>query len=96
MCIQRSSEGFYFYAGRDDTKEMEKVIRKFKLGDPAADGTYLEDWLKRTLDERTAMVDYLWKMRYGDTRRLQRVYRVLECPWRKEGRKRGKPKGGKI
>jgi hypothetical protein len=57
---------------------IKKVVKRFKLNDPAADKTALEHWLSRTPEERVGAVETLRRRMHGDSGRLQRVLRVIE------------------
>jgi hypothetical protein len=39
-------------------------------------------WRSRPVEERLAAVEFLRKQFHGSGPRLQRVYRLVECPWR--------------
>ena len=56
---------------------MEKVVTRWKLGDPAAEKADLVYWLSRSPEERIAAVDFLRRQMHGDSARLQRVARVF-------------------
>ncbi len=56
---------------------MEKVVRKYKLGEEPKDYIY---WLTKTPVERLQALEYLRQTAYGDIfkQRLQRVYRIAK------------------
>ncbi len=56
---------------------IKKIVHKSKLHDQSAKND-LAYWLSRPPEERVATVDYLRKQYYGNTERLQRVYRVTQ------------------
>ena len=57
---------------------IKKVVKRFKLGDPAADRTALEYWLSRSPEERVEAVEILRRRMHGNSERLQRVFRVVQ------------------
>jgi hypothetical protein len=61
---------------------IEKVVHKYKLGDPAEAQADLEFWLSRSLEERIAAVEFLRRQHHGDLPRLPRVARVIQRPQR--------------
>lgn len=61
---------------------MEKVVTRWKLGDPAAEKADLAYWLSRSPEERLAALEELRRRFYGDSPRLQRVARVIQRPQR--------------
>jgi hypothetical protein len=56
----------------------KKIIRIGNLNDPQLAKEDLSYWLSRSAEERVATVDYLRKINYGSTTRLQRVARVIQ------------------
>ena len=56
---------------------MEKVVTRWKSGDPAAEKADLAYWLSRTPEERIEAVELLRRQMHGDPGRLQRVARVF-------------------
>ena len=58
---------------------MEKVVTRWRLGDPAAEKADLAYWLSRSPEDRLAAVEELRRRFYGDPPRLQRVARVFRC-----------------
>ena len=64
--------------GRRERIVIEKVVRKWKLGDPAAEKADLQYWLSRSPEERLAAVEELRRRFYGYPTRLQRVARVIQ------------------
>ena len=61
---------------------MEKIVTRWKLGDPAAEKADLAYWLSKTPEERIAAVEILRRQVYGSPSRLQRVARVIQRPQR--------------
>ena len=57
---------------------IEKVVTKWKLGDPAAEKADLAYWLSKTPEERLAAVEALREQFGAHTARLQRVARVIQ------------------
>jgi hypothetical protein len=56
---------------------IEKVVTRWKLGDPAAERAELTYWLRRSPEERIAAVEFLRRQMHGDSARLQRVARLF-------------------
>jgi hypothetical protein len=57
---------------------MEKVVTRWKLGDPAAEQADLAYWLNKMPEERIAAVEFLRRQMHGTLPRLQRVARVVQ------------------
>lgn len=57
---------------------ITKVVRKSGLRDIQSSRGDLSYWLSRPVKERIATVDYLRKLYYGSTGRLQRVAGVVQ------------------
>jgi len=55
----------------------EKVVTRWKLGDPAAEKADLAYWLGRPPEERIAAVEFLRRQMHGTLPPLQRVARVF-------------------
>ncbi len=60
---------------------MDKVIRKFQLGDPTPDREDRAYWLSRPPTERFAEVDRLRRLKYGAMGPIERVIERMEAPW---------------
>ncbi len=61
---------------------IQKVVTRWKLGDPAAEKADLAYWLSKTPEERVAAVEELREQFGAHTTRLQRVARVIQRPQR--------------
>lgn len=57
---------------------IEKVVHRFKLGDPQSAQDDLRYWLSRPQEERVLAVERLRGQFYGHSERLQRVARVVK------------------
>jgi hypothetical protein len=57
---------------------IEKIVNKRNLHGFSSIKEDLRYWLSKTLEERVAAVDYLWKQYHGSTERLQRSVRVIK------------------
>jgi hypothetical protein len=57
---------------------VKKIAVKYKLGDPAAVKSDLEYWLSLDPLERVSAVEILRRQRPGNSKRLQRVVRVIK------------------
>lgn len=57
---------------------MEKVVRRWKLGDPAAEKADLAYWLSKTPEERLAALEALREQVGAHSERLQRVARIVQ------------------
>jgi hypothetical protein len=57
---------------------IEKVVHKYKLGDPAEAQADLKYWLSRSLEERIAAVEFLRRQMHGELPPLQRVVRIIK------------------
>jgi len=60
---------------------LKRVVKKYKLKKASA-GTDLKYWLSKSRQERISAVEILREQRYGSSKRLQRVARVIK---RKKG-----------
>jgi hypothetical protein len=56
---------------------VKKIAVKYKLGDPAAVKADLAYWLSLDPSERVSAVEILRRQRHGNSKRLQRVVRVI-------------------
>lgn len=56
------------------------IVKKTRIDDPQLVKDEVLYWLSRPSQERIAAVDYLRKVNYGSTARLQRVARVIQRP----------------
>ncbi len=61
---------------------IQKVVTRWKLGDPAAEKADLAYWLSKTPEERIEAVEVLRRQVYGSPSRLQRIARVIQRPQR--------------
>ena len=57
---------------------IEKVVRKFKLGEYDETQENLKYWLSKTPEERVAAVEQLRRQLHGSEERLQRVVRIIQ------------------
>ncbi len=57
---------------------IKKIIRKSKLHERSQKGDDLNYWLKQPVVKHLEAVDYLRRHYYGNTARLQRVYKVVK------------------
>ena len=56
---------------------MEKVFVKRRLNESTVKQD-IDFWLSRSPEERVAAVEYLRKLYYGDTGRLQRSFKIVQ------------------
>ncbi|MEX0884848.1 MAG: hypothetical protein WD009_00275 [Phycisphaeraceae bacterium] len=61
---------------------IEKIVRKFELGDRTPEREDREYWLSRPPEERAAAVDALRRQFYGRLSRIPRTVQKLEPSWR--------------
>ncbi len=61
---------------------IQKVVTRWKLGDPAAEKADLAYWLSKAPEERVAAVEELREQFGAHTTRLRRVARVTQRPQR--------------
>jgi hypothetical protein len=59
---------------------IEKVVKKVGLKESSAFD--LEQWLKKSPEDRVSAVEYLRRQYYGSTARLQRTARIVQRPSR--------------
>jgi hypothetical protein len=57
---------------------IEKTVYKHRLDKHLEIKQNLEYWLSRAPEERLAAVDLLRRQLYGDTKRLQRISRIVQ------------------
>ena len=57
---------------------IKKVIQQHELENSSQQSSDLQYWLSRPVKERIAAVDFLRKQYNGNTKRLQRIARVIE------------------
>ena len=57
---------------------IEKVVKRYKLGDPAQVKDDVAWWLSRPCEERLAAVDELRRQFHGDSERLLRIACVVK------------------
>ncbi len=84
----RPGFAFYFPPRFGDTIGMiRKVVKKYRLGDLAADKADLDYWLSKTPEERVAEIERLREEHYGKNydRRIKPVVRIYHLVPRKDG-----------
>ena len=60
---------------------LEQVLTATSFDDDNRERPSLRYWLSRPPEERIAAVEFLRRQVDGGRVRLQRVLRVLDCPW---------------
>jgi len=61
---------------------LQRVLNVTSFDEVERNRPQLRYWLSRPAAERIAAVEFLRRQVEGGRARLQRVYRVLDCPWR--------------
>ena len=72
---------------------IEKVVHKFKRGDPAEAQADLKYWLSRPVEERIAAVEILRRQMHGELPPLQRVVRIIKRQRPQASEEPGEPEG---
>ena len=63
------------------SNDLEPVWRLTSFEEDARENPRLEYWLSRPPEERVEAVEFLRRQVIGGRDRIQRVLRVLDCPW---------------
>jgi hypothetical protein len=61
---------------------LQRVLTQITFHEEERTRPTLRFWLSRPPAERLAAVEFLRRQMHGSGARLQRVHRVLDCPWR--------------
>lgn len=61
---------------------LQRVLKITSFDEDDRERPRLRYWQSRPPEERIAAVEFLRRQVDGGRARLQRVYRVLDCPWR--------------
>lgn len=63
------------------TPRLQRVLRVTSFSEDERERPKLQYWLSRPPEERIAAVEHLRRQVDGGDARLQRVLRVVPCPW---------------
>lgn len=79
--LLQSTRGAAGYTAVVSDTQLRRVLRVTSFEADRQDRPRLEYWLSRPPEERVSAVEFLRQQVEGGTDRMQRVIRVVRCPW---------------